>query len=330
MPDNSPAETPPEAPKSLLSKIGPALAIGLTALAATFGSMSAAQLQQALKWKAQSSIDQSKATNQWSLAGFKRDRAMMMQTTAAVLRATSEHIPATFTKPPIKYAKDDPAEKEKADKLDALQTKALGWLTEEKGEKAGPPRVGLPEITDENIKALRDGIEARQPEADLLALAAKVDRAAMNKLIDDSEKAVEQYDKEWSPILDQAAALVRMQGGFKPDDPEKAKKVANATAAQAAGFELEQRRYRLESRLNQGLGFLYEIRVKVSTAQSEIHEHKSINLGYAMLVAQIGAVCASLAMARKGGVLWILVTLIGFGAVGFGAYSLLPATLFKF
>ncbi len=302
-----------EEPKGIIQKLGAALPIGLTALATVFAGMSTGALQQAMYWKSQAAQDQSKATNQWSLAGFKRDRALIMQTTAAQLRATSEYRFPTFAK-----SKED----------DEVQAKALGWLTEEKGDKAGPPRVKLPEITDENIKALREGIETRRPEAELLALAAKVNKDAMNKTIDDYEKAVEQVDKDWDPIIKAAASLVQKEANIKSDasDEERKAKAMNATAAQATGFELEQRRYRAESFMNQGIAFLYEIRVKVSTAESDKHRRKSQHFFYAMLAAQIAAVISSLALARqKMSVLWLFASFIGLASIGIGAYVLLES-----
>jgi hypothetical protein len=303
--------TKPEEPKTFIDKVGPALAVGLTALAAVFGSMSAAALQQAMYWKSQAAQDQSKATNQWSLAGFKRDRALIMQTSAAQLRAQSEFRPASFT----------------ISTPDAAQQKALGWLTEEKGEKAGPPRVSLPEVKDDKINELRAAIEQRAPEAELLAKAAKVPMAAINKAIDDAEKFVEQTDKDWDPFVKEAVKIVQAQTVIKDDAPEAEvrQKTRNAAAATAAGFELEQRRYRGESFLNQGVAFLYEIRVKVSTAESDKHRTKSQSLSYAMLVAQIGAVAASLALSRKKGAsMWLVAGIIGVVAVGFGGYAFLP------
>jgi hypothetical protein len=303
-------EPKPEEPKTLLDKVGPALAVGLTALAAVFGSMSAAALQQAMYWKSQAAQDQSKATNQWTLAGFKRDRALIMQTSAAQLRAMSDYAPAAFGTPPSD--------------ADA-QAKAVGWLTEEKGDKAGPPRVSLPEVGDEKIADLRKAIEQRAPEGELLAKAAKVEMAKINKAIDDAEKFVEQTDKDWDPVVKEAGKLVQAKQAAGKTDPKA------ANAAQAAGFELEQRRYRGESFLNQGVAFLYEIRVKVSTAESDKHRKKSQTLGYAMLVAQIGAVASSLALARKKGAsLWVVAGLIGLVAVGFGGYALVPASLLSF
>ncbi|MBN9118281.1 MAG: hypothetical protein J0I06_03825 [Planctomycetes bacterium] len=324
-PTNTNTEVPkPEGPKSVIEKIGAALPIGLTALATVFAGMSTGALQQAMYWKSQAAQDQSKATNQWTLAGFKRDRALVMQTTAAQLRATCAYTPANFPAPALDYKGGDAEAEKKARELFEAQTRAHGWLTETRGEKAGPPPAHLPEITDPQIKALRDAIEKREPEAELLRLAARVKHESINTTLDDAERANERVDKEWEPIIRAAAGLVRAQTAIKPNDPEHAKKAAAATAAQAAGFDLEERRYRAESRLNQGIGFLYEIRTKTSSAESDKHRRKSQTLFTAMLVAQIGSVVSSLALARKHkSALWLFAATAGLVALGFGGYVLM-------
>jgi hypothetical protein len=300
------ASEQPEPPRSFLDKIGAALPIALTALATVFASMSNGALQEAMYWKSQAAQDQSRATNQWSLAGFKRDRALIMQATAAQLRAQCGYAPVDFVVPPD--ANDE-------------TRKALAWLTE-KGDKGGPPRVNLPTIDDAHIKELRDAIEKRESEKDQQAKAALVPLARINAAIDDAEKFSEQTDKEWDPVVKAASALVAHQTA------SGAQKKDAATAAVALGFDLEERRYRAESRLNQGIGFLYEVRTKVSAAISDKHRRKSTFLSYAMLVAQVGAVASSLALARKQkSTLWLFAGVVGLVSVGVGGYAILPPLL---
>ncbi|MBM3979374.1 MAG: hypothetical protein FJ304_03650 [Planctomycetes bacterium] len=232
MSDPAPNEPKPEEPRGFLDKIGAALPIALTALATVFASMSNGALQEAMYWKSQAAQDQSKSTNQWTLAGFKRDRALIMQTTAAQMRATCGYAEPFFLSPSAPEA-----------------VKARAWLTE-RGDKGGPPPVKLPDIDDAAIKELREALEQREPETELLKKARKVDMAKINKAIDDAEKFNEQTDKDWDPILKAAAVLARAQPVIKDGDPDAAKKAARATASQAAGFDLEERRYRAESRLN--------------------------------------------------------------------------------
>lgn len=309
---------PEDEPKGLLDKLGAALPVGLTALATIFASMSNGALQEAMYWKSQAAQDQSKATNQWTLAGFKRDRALVMQATAAQLHAMSGYAPARFDAPQSASGPD-------------LQT-ALKWLTEAKPDKGGLPAVKLPELDDE-IKQLRDAIEAREPERDLLKRAGRLPMAKITKAIDDAEKFAEQTDKEWDAPLKAASALVRSQVPAKPaaDEKVRAGATASAAAAQAAGFDLEEHRYRAESRLNQGIGFLYEVRTRVSAAESDKFRRKSDYLSYAMLVAQVGAVASSLALARKRkSALWFFAAVVGIVAVSVGGYALIPVAMLPF
>ena len=118
------------------------------------------------------------------------------------------------------------------------------------------------------------------------------------------------------------AARVKLAADARKKDADPAK----GAAIQAAQFEFEQRRYRSEATLNQEIGFVYEARVKVSSAESDKHRKKSQTLFIAMLVAQIGGVISSLALARKKkSALWLFAGAAGLVAIGFGGY-VLPAT----
>jgi hypothetical protein len=287
---NDPAAAPPaEQPKSRFDKIGAALPIALTALATAFAGMSTSELQRSMFWRSYAAQDQARATSQWTLAGLKRDRALICQTAAAQLRAAA----GNGTTNPFAGAPPSGADPQ-----------AVEWLAGK-----GPPPARLPEVTDENLRKLLADIQARVPEADRLKQAAKIPAATVNAAIDEAEKSVERTDKEWDPTVKAAAKLA---------GPE------TTVSAQAVGFELEQRRYRAESGLNQGVGFLYEARVKVSSAESEKHQRKSKRFFYAMLAAQAGATIASLAMARrKKSLLWAVAGFTGVVALTIGGYVFL-------
>lgn len=307
--DSQPNEAKPEEPKGFLEKIGAALPIGLTMLATVFAGMSTGALQQAMYWKSQAAQDQSKATNQWTLAGFKVDRSLVMQTAAAQLWVA------------IAGKKSDPT----PNPNDSTEKAAAEWL---KGN--GPPgvyrrgaaakdregRAGMPDLSHQGLQELLEMIRKRAPEEEILKKAARVPIPEINKAIDDAEAANEKITEEdWDPIVRAARKLVT---DARKKDP------AAGTAAQAALFELEQRRYRSEATLNQEIGFLYEARVKISSAESDKHRRKSQTLFTAMLVAQIGGVISSLALARqKKSVLWLFAATTGLVALGFGAYVLM-------
>ena len=275
----SPPPAADEPKKSFLDKIGAALPIALTAIATAFAGMSTGELQKAMLWRSLAAQDQAKATNQWTYAGFKRDRALICQATAALLRVAPGSAAADF-------AKDG--------------GDGAAWLA-----GGGPPRVKLPDVPDATLAELLDAIRTRRPEAEVLVQARKVTAKGINEAIDAAEKFAEQTDKEWTPAVEQARAAVAKAG---------------TPGAQAAGFELDRRRYEAESRLNQGIGYLYEARVKVSSAESDKHEHKSKNFFYAMLAAQIGATISALALARKQqSLLWLVAGAAGAVAILIGA-----------
>lgn len=313
----SSAETPPpaEEPKGLLDKLGAALPIALTAIATAFAGMSTSELQQAMFWRSAAAQDQAKATNQWTLAGFKRDRSLIMQATAATLRAhggwyTPEIATVPLSGPGLHGSGES----------DDGRRQAAEWLAGK-----GPPPAKLPEVADANLLELLKAIREREPEADILKKSRMVPMAGISKTIDDAEKAVEHIDKEWDPTVKAATriagAAVKLAAGLNPDAKDRPTVTAHANSTQAALYEMEQRRYRAEATLNQGVGFLYEARVKISTAESDRHRERSKNFFYAMLAAQVGAVVSSLAMARKQkSALWLLAALAGLVAVVIGAY----------
>ena len=316
--DAARGDTKSDEPKGLIEKAGAALPVALTALAAVFGSMSNGALQEAMYWKSQAAQDQSKAANQWSLAGFKVDRSLVMQTAAAQLLFSAAGKKAEF-------APGGGKEDEKA-AAEWLSGKGpAGAYRRGADSKARDGRVGLPDIEYAPLGELLDMIRKRAPEEDVLKKAGRVDIAEVNKAINAAEAANERITEgEWGPVVD-AARKLAADARRKNADP------ATAAAVQAAQFEMEQRRYRSEATLNQEIGLLYEARVKVSGAESDKHRRKSERLSMAMLVAQIGAVASSLALARKQkSALWLFAGLIGLVSVVVGGYAVLPPTMIPF
>ncbi len=322
------AEKPPEEKKSFLAKLGAAIPVALTAIATILAGMSTGALSQSMYWRSAAAQDQSKATNQWSLAGFKRDRSMMMQLEAATLASLSAHskLPdfSAVKPPPPKEPKKGDApktpEEATAESKAAEEAYARGkeWLAGK-----GPPRVDPPKIEDSHLDDLLKAIREREPDAELLRKAGLVKHATIDKAVDDAEKFTEQTDRDWDPAVKAATAISDIPPKVPSDSVEYSAKAREATAAQAALFRMEQRRYRAESFLNQGIGYLYDARVKVSTAESDRHRKRSQSFFVAMLVAQIGAVIASLGMNKKKGSLSAIALLAGMVAIGFGAYVFL-------
>ena len=279
-------------PKNLLEKFGAALPIALTAIATAFAGLSSSEMSRAMYHRSEAAQDQSKANDQWSVASHKRDRSLMMQTAALMLRPDE----AFKLKVPVEddfFGPHEPAN-------DAAREWILG---------RGPPPRTFPAIDDPAIVAVLDANRDGKPEAELLGAARGVNRVKLEETIDRANAELKRIDAEWQPILD---ILTR--------------RLATVTAnydrtQQAKHMEVEQRRYRIEANLNQQLGHLYEVRVKTSSLQSERHHSRSENFFYAMLAGQAGATLAALALARKRqSGLWLGAGLIGTVSVGFGAY----------
>ena len=312
MSDATPAETPkPEGPKGWMDKIGAALPIGLTALATVFAGMSTGALQQAMYWKSQSGQDQSKATSQWTHAGSKVDRSLIMQTAAAQLWVSAGGGKLNVTPDP-----NSAAEKTAAEWLGGKGPPAAYRRGAPAKDREG--RVGLPDLTSPPLQELLELIRKRAPEDEIIRKSARVNAADINTAIDDAEAANEKItEDEWSPVV---GAARKLAADARKRDPDPAK----YAAAQAAQFEMEQRRYRSEATLNQEIAVLYEARVRVSSAESDKHRRKSQTLFIAMLVAQIGGVVSSLALARKQkSALWLFAATAGLVAIGFGGYVLM-------
>jgi hypothetical protein len=306
-------EPTPEPPKSLIEKIGAALPVGLTAIATVFAGMSTGALQQAMYWKSQAAQDQSKATNQWTLAGFKVDRSLIMQTTAAQMATFADNPANPFTATSALSA-DATAEQRATEWLSGKGPPRAYRRTSPEKDKA-PPAVGLPAIESPQLAEMLDAIKNRKEESEIIRMAASIPLDAINRAIDEGESTVERItEKDWDAVVSAARDLVRA----------KTKDKAAGAAAQVALFEMEQRRYRSEATLNQEVGFLYEARVKITTAESDKHRKKSQQFFYAMLAAQIGATISALALAKKtGSALWLFAGLIGLASLGIGAYVFL-------
>jgi hypothetical protein len=282
------AEDPtPEAEASgLFAKLGAALPVGLAAVATAFAGMSSSEMARAMFWRSAAAQDQAKATSQWTLAGFKKDRALIVQTTAVSFRVLPQHTQAA----------------DFGTATDPVSQTASKWL---RGD--GPPLPSLPPVTDEGMQLVLAGIKERLPERELIRRAGGIPFPVLDDAIRDAERAVAALDDDWGDVLRAADALVA--------------KSSTQAAAQAARYDLEGRRYQVEASLNQGISRLYEVRVRRTTAESDRHRKRSDNFFYAMLVAQVGATGGSLALARRRkSALWLFAGLTGLVSVAFGGY----------
>jgi hypothetical protein len=80
-------------------------------------------------------------------------------------------------------------------------------------------------------------------------------------------------------------------------------------------------RYDAESRLDQDVAYLYELLVRKSNLEAARHHQRSQQFFYGMLLAQMGVVIATFALAaRKRNVLWSVAAAAGVAALIFSTY----------
>ena len=282
-------DTPPDEPKkSLFEKLGAALPVGLTALATILAGLSTGELSLAMYWRSAAAQDQAKANDQWSLAAHKRDRALMCETTADILRTKVDTDPFNsraiiITPPPTRTPE--------------VVERVGAWL----GGKGEPP------VDDEQVRAVLQAVREHRPEQDVLQLARRVKGVSLEVEITYALAQVTGVEQQYEAELRAAKSM----------DWVALKQWQQA----AVRYDVDSRRYKAEATANQWVGFLYEVRVKTSTAESERFRQRSENFFFAMLAAQVGGVGSSLALARKRrSALWLVAGIAGLAAVGFGAF----------
>lgn len=276
--------SPAEPKKSLFEKLGAGLPVGLTALATVLAGLSTGELNRAMLWRSNAAQDQAKANGQWSLAGFKRDRALICDTTADTLRAGD-----SYREPSAITRTEEPAGVKRV----------AEWLR----------GAGDPPADDPAVRAVLKAVREQQPEPEVLKIARTVDEQKLQAEIAAAVKQEAEIEDHYRTETDTARSV--MVTASKADK-------AGTTAAR---YEVDGRRYRAESTANQWVGYLLEVRVKHSTEESDRHRHRSENFFFAMLAAQVGGVVSSLALARKRrSVLWLVAGIAGLAAVAFGAF----------
>jgi hypothetical protein len=144
----------------------------------------------------------------------------------------------------------------------------------------------------------------QQIAARLKPLLEKTEPDSQDKTPEIHKSVVQVYEK-MERRADAIRALgAKLQGDFK-----------------AARHAYGARRYEDDARSNQESAYLYEVKVQLSSARSDKHLFRSKMFLLAMLVAQAGVTIATLAMAvKRKSIFWLLATLTGIIAIGFGAY----------
>jgi hypothetical protein len=210
-----------------------------------------------------------------------------------------------------------PEDKKPAEETSAAEKEQQEWL--EKAKKA---------------------IEDRKPEEEIAAIVIKITDKTLKKAIAkaeaDAEKTAQKGKKaeyvleQVDLLMDNLARAVYIYLEKQTTDGDK--KVSDVrsqihklmTSYKTARHIFTHRRYEKDARANQNSAALYEVNVHLSSAKSDRHMYRSFHFMIAMLVAQVGVIIASLAMAvKQRSLVWLLATFAGIAAIGFGGYVFL-------
>jgi hypothetical protein len=334
-------------PGGLFGMIVTTSPIILTILSTVLAGLSNAELGQANYLRMLASQKQSKIGDQWSFFQARRIRGTDIENTSDLLRLLGHVEPFDPTKTGARIeslrkalegagaSPDDlnriRAAQQKLEKLvkDPANQASFAYLT-----KRTLPAAELETIAErEKLEEVIREIESRKSEKELAPLMLGVKEETLARAVETAEKNQDGFDKigsaagkpfrGYAAALEEVVATVRSMGKSGADE----KSAADALAAgfRVATLDYDARRYRQEADLNRAVAQLYEVGVRHLGAQAERHRGRSFKFFLAMLISQMGAVVAAMALARIGSNgIWAVAAfsalIAGMMALSFGAY----------
>jgi len=244
---------------------------------------------------------QSKAGDQWGLFQAKRVRS-------AVERSTLDLLSASFELGDVgALAESSAALRQVAgtDRFrDAIRTAG----------SPAPSAAPADRDADPAIAAAITALESSASEADMSALVARLDKAALDKALDRALGRVRDFEKAAAPTEEAIAYLDSALSG-------RGAGLGVTRAMTALRLRSESLRYDQEARLNRAVANAYELLVRKGNLSAERHHLRSERFFYGMLGAQLAVIVATFAMAaRQRNLLWSFAATAGLAAVGFALY----------
>ncbi|HVM62698.1 MAG TPA: DUF4337 family protein [Verrucomicrobiae bacterium] len=280
-------------------KILIATPIIMTVIATALAGLASSEMTRAQYSRSLAAQQQSKAGDQWGFFQAKRLRASIQRNTLDVLQNTADVHPL------------DAAALDKAGATtlqSPLAPAALDALL--KGLLPGP--AVATSVSPELESALK-ALATEKPESEILSLTAKVKDNDLGGTLRAEQERARAFDAAITPVnqvIDQLEKAVAATG-----DKSLARDFV------AARLRYTATRYDAESRLNQGIGYIYELQVRKSNLDAERHHQRSQRFFYGMLGAQMAVIISTFAIAaRKRNLLWSLAAAAGTAAVAFAAY----------
>jgi hypothetical protein len=308
-----PDELKADVPQSRWGKVLAATPVIMTVIATLLAGLASSEMTRAQYDRSLAAQEQNKASDEWGFFQAKRLRGAFQLNTLDLLQQVTT-VPPLDT-PALAAAAQNPAlapeiKSALADILGSADgRRALDAL--QKGEPpVPPPTVAL----SADLKAATDAIEASRPETEIAQLVNKVKPQAIEDALAAASDAGAKFDAAVKPVntlVERLNELTVRAAGLGPE----------RQAFAAARLRFTAARYEAESRLNQTVGYLYEMKVRQSNVSADHHHARSQRFFFGMLGAQAAVIIATLAMAsRQRNLLWSLAALAGLVAVALAIY----------
>jgi hypothetical protein len=291
-----------ELPQTPWGKVLGMTPIIMTVIATLLAGVASSEMTRAQYDRALGAQLQSKAGDQWGYFQAKKLRGALQQNTMELLQATVDSDP--FNSNAVK------------DTLVLLKAPAAAE-TVAALEKAGLPAVPpAPEIKP-NVKAALDALNASRPETEIFSLLTQVTDVDLSEAMIQAKAQISEFDTAIKPVN---ANLDHLAKYWSKPEVDKGFRQGFTVARLRFGTA----RYDNEARLNQVVGNLFELQVRKANASAERHHQRSGQFFYGMLLAQMGVIISTFAIAaRQKNLLWSLAAAAGLLAVSMSAYVFL-------
>ncbi|HKO04907.1 MAG TPA: hypothetical protein VJW51_09165 [Candidatus Acidoferrales bacterium] len=271
-----PDELKADVPQTAWGKVLSATPVIMTVIATLLAGLASSEMTHAQYSRALAAQQQSKTGDQWAFFQAKRVRSAIQSSTLDVLQTSAE--------------------------LHPLDAATLASFTP-------PAAPGKPQL-DPAVQTALEAIEAGRPDAEVTALAAKVNDQTLADAVRKAQENASAFDAAVRPA-NKIVEQLESESVGKPNHRDLV----------AARLRYTAQRYDSESRLNQAIANLYELQVRKSNFTAERHERRSQRFFFGMLAAQAAVIIATLAIAaRKRNLLWAVAAAAGLAAVGFAVY----------
>ncbi|HVN09363.1 MAG TPA: hypothetical protein VMV61_10335 [Patescibacteria group bacterium] len=263
-------------PQTMWGKVLTATPVVMTVVATLLAGLASSEMTHAQYSRALAAQQQSKTGDQWNFFQAKRLRGALQLSTLDVLQLSGPVHP-----------------------METATAASMAMPAPLAGPKLDP-------AVQEAVAALQAG----RPEKEVVAMAARLDDAALEEAVRAAQERAAAFDAALQPVDQKVNELEKASAG-RPDHRDMI----------AARLAYMAKRYEAQSRLNQAIAYLYELEVRKSNYTAERHERRSQRFFMGMLAAQAAVIIATFALAaRKRSFLWTIAAAAGAAAVGFATY----------